>query len=312
MRAFVTGATGFLGSHLTDLLVRQGASVAVLMRPGADTWRVHGCLPHVKILEGDLASQVSWEADLARFAPDTVFHLAWHGVGNRHRNDETQLERNMYGTMALARMAGRLGCRAFVGLGSQAEYGPHEGPLSETASTQPTTLYGAAKLAACHLCRIALQSSGVRFAWLRLFSCYGPKDNPDWLIPSLVSALLDRKRPALTAGEQRWDYVYVTDAARAIVAVGASDGAEGVFNLGSGMSLPLRWIVEAIRDMIDPSLPLGFGEVPYRPDQVMHLEADVSRLRRLAGWQPQVALADGLEATVRWLVEPRMPQGVAA
>jgi nucleoside-diphosphate-sugar epimerase len=312
MRAFITGATGFLGSHLMELLVREGAAVAILLRPGGNPWRIRELLSRVEIIEGDLAAEKSWEADLARFTPDTVFHLGWHGVGNRHRNDEEQWERNVHGSVALARLAKRLGCRALVGLGSQAEYGPHEGAVSETAATAPTTLYGAAKLAAFHLCRVTLQASKVRFAWLRLFSCYGPKDNPEWLLPSLISALFQRKRPALTAGRQLWDYLYVTDAVRAMACVGACDRAEGAFNLGSGTAFPLRWIVETVRDMIDPFLPLGFDEVPYRPDQVMHLEADISRLRQLTGWKPQVALTDGLANTVRWLAATRRPEGVAA
>jgi UDP-glucose 4-epimerase len=312
MRAFVTGATGFLGSHLAELLVREGADVAVLLRPGANPWRIHALLPRLETIAGDFTSLEPWEADLARFRPDTVFHLGWHGVGNRHRNDEGQFDRNVHSTVELARLARRVGCRAFVGLGSQAEYGPHEGAIDETASTVPTTLYGAAKLAASHLCRVTLQASDVRFAWVRLFSCYGPKDNPEWLIPSLISDLLDGKRPALTAGRQLWDYVYVTDAVRAIARVGACDRAEGTFNLGSGTAIPLRWIVEAVRDLIDPSLPLGFGEVPYRPDQVMHLEAGVSRLQRLTGWEPKMALADGLTSTVRWLAATRASEKTIA
>lgn len=312
MRALVTGATGFLGSHLVGHLVRQGNAVAVLVRPGSDRWRIHESLPDVRILEGDLTSVDSWAADAAEFCPETVFHLGWHGVGNRHRNDATQLEGNVQAAVGLARLSVRLGCRAFVGLGSQAEYGPHEGTLDETASTSPTTLYGAAKLAAYHLCRVTLQPTSVRFAWLRLFSCYGPKDNPEWLIPSLISTLLERRLFSLTAGQQLWDYVFVTDAVRAIARVGACDEAQGAFNLGSGTALPLRWIVETVRDLIDPGLPLGFGEVPYRPDQVMHLEADISRLRQIVGWEPQVTLADGLARTIDWLAGNRRQRGVAA
>ena len=130
-------------------------------------------------------------------------------------------------------------------------------------------------------------------AWLRLFSSYGPDDDPSWMIPYMIKRLLAAEKPSLTKAEQMWDYLHVDDAAAGIVAALDAD-ARGFFNLGSGQSRPLRTIIESIRDLIDPSLPLGFGEVPYRPDQVMHLEADITSLSLASGWRPQVALEDGL------------------
>src|ERR1019366_4311588 len=106
-------------------------------------------------------------------------------------------------------------------------------------------------------------------------------------------------RPKLTRGEQMWDYLHVDDVASAVVATFDSD-ARGVFNLGSGRALRLRAIVKMIRDAIDPALPLGFGDVAYRPDQVMHLEADVSALRSATGWRPAIPLEEGIAGTVAW------------
>ena len=119
------------------------------------------------------------------------------------------------------------------------------------------------------------------------------------MIPYLIRALLKGERPALTACEQRWDYLFGPDAADAVWAVARSD-ASGIFNLGAGRAESLRAIVETLRDAIDPKLPLGMGEVPYRPDQVMHLEADISRLTEATGWRPATSLQDGLKQTVAW------------
>ena len=112
--------------------------------------------------------------------------------------------------------------------------------------------------------------------------------------------MLHDQRPSLTLGEQLWDYLYVRDAAEAVYRLGTTPTAEGVFNLGSGQVHTIRHIVERIRDMIDPGLPLGFGEVPYRPDQVMHLQADIAKLTAATGWTPRTSLEDGLAATVQW------------
>ena len=236
MRALVTGATGFLGSHLVERLVDDGADVAVLVRPTTDPWRISRCLEQITPIPGDLTKLDECSGEIARFAPDVVFHLGWHGVDNAHRNDVRQIEVNLGATARLAQLAIRVGCRAFVGTGSQAEYGPQNCRLPESAATMPTTMYGAAKLAAYHLCRVMMASSRVRFAWVRVFSCYGPKDNPGWLIPSLIESLLTRRRMPLTAGEQLWDCTYAADAAQAIALVGSSELRRGRIQLGFGQS----------------------------------------------------------------------------
>ena len=312
MRTFVTGATGFLGSYLVESLVRQNANVMLLVRHGSDLWRIREQLPGVQLVEGDLTRPTDWQHFVANFAPETVLHAAWYGVGNAHRNDGRQADENIRLTVALAQLAKDWGCRTFVGIGSQAEYGPYGRAISETDATHPTTLYGAAKLSACHLSRVCLASSPVRFVWLRLFSSYGPKDNPQWLLPGLVRDLQSGRRPALTAGEQRWDFLHVADAARAVVLAGSCDRAEGVYNLGSGQAVALRSVIERVRDLIDPTLPLGFGEVPYRPDQVMHLEADRSRLSAATGWEPEITMSAGLPATVNWFLQQALPRRNAA
>lgn len=300
MRALVTGATGFIGAAITRRLADRGTETAILCRPNTNTRRLAPVLPKLLRLEADLDHPQSVIAALQSFRPDTVFHLAWHGVASRHRNDLDQIHRNLDASLHLVEAAANLGCSRWIGAGSQAEYGPHEGALNESAPTNPTTLYGASKLSAFHLgCRLA-NLRNLPFAWIRVFSTYGPDDNPDWMIPSLIRSLLARQRPALTPGEQRWDYLFVEDAADAFIAVADTPGATGVFNLGSGQAHSLRDVVSLVRDEIDPSLPLGFGEVPYRPDQVMWLQADIQRLNQTTGWQPRVNLHQGIRQTIAW------------
>jgi nucleoside-diphosphate-sugar epimerase len=104
----------------------------------------------------------------------------------------------------------------------------------------------------------------------------------------------------LTPGEQRWDYLYVQDAAEAISQAGIAARAEGIYNIGSGMAHTIRGVVERIRDQIDPTLPLGLGEIPYRQDQVMHLQADISRFQGDTRWAPTTGIDDGIRHTVDW------------
>jgi UDP-glucose 4-epimerase len=297
MRIFVTGASGFIGSHLLEQLAGTKHQVAALLRPAGDRRRIEPWLGGVEIISGDLSRLEQWAGHLAQFAPETVIHLAWSGVVNSARDNPDQT-RNVQDTAELVKVSHRAGAKSWVGLGSQAEYGPCNERVDESQPANPTTLYGVAKLAAGLMARGLCASLKMRFAWLRLFSAYGPRDDASWMIPSLILALKEGRRPALTRCEQLWDYVYAADAAEVVLMTALSSQAEGVFNLGSGQARALREIVETIRDMVRPGAALGFGEVPYRPDQVMHLEANVGRLQALTGWRPKTALAEGLRRTV--------------
>lgn len=303
IRVLVTGATGFIGSHLLPRLLAANASVAILIRPRTDTWRIQSLLPRVVQIVGDLKDLDAVEGDIRKFAPEVIIHLAWYGVNNRYRNDPLQVDCNLRYTSALLQLAYRTGCKTWIELGSQAEYGPWNKQIDEETPTKPTTLYGTAKLCTCLIAQHLCAHFNMRFVWLRLFASYGPMDDLGWMIPSLVLSLLHGNRAALTEGVQRWDYLYVTDVAEAIYQVTGTPNAQGVFNLGSGQAYTVQSIAEQIRSLIDASLPLGFGELPYRPDQIMHLQADISRLRQATGWSPQVSLDEGLSHTVAWFKE---------
>ncbi|MBA2732935.1 MAG: NAD-dependent epimerase/dehydratase family protein, partial [Acidobacteria bacterium] len=164
----------------------------------------------------------------------------------------------------------------------------------------PLTAYGTAKLCVGLLTKKLCELSGMRYVWLRLLATYGPKDDERHLLPATIRKLLAHERPSLTPGEQHWDYLYIEDAAEAIYRAAVSEEAQGVFNLGSGESQSIRSIMERVRDMVDPSLSLGFGEMPYPPDQLMRLETSIDRLRHTTGWTPQVSLDEGLRRTIDW------------
>lgn len=297
-RVLVTGGAGFVGARVVRRLLDQGATVALILRETSITRRLHDVLDDCTVIHGDLTELATLREPLQKFAPDGVIHMAWQGVKGSERNDPMQLI-NVSTSIDLFQLTGALGCKSFVGLGSQAEYGPLSGRIDEHAPTQPTTLYGATKLATCCVLERAASTAGRPFAWLRLFSSYGPDDDPSWLMSYLIRTLLVRERPKLTKAEQIWDYVHVDDVADAIVGV-LNERAVGVFNLGSGQACRLHDIVTKIRDMIDPSLDLGFGEVSYRTDQVMHLEADVTALMSAVNWRPKITLESGLADLVRW------------
>ncbi len=298
MRCLVTGAAGFLGSHLLARLLENGDTVTALLRPTSNPWRIQQLLPQVEVIHCDLADTANIGERLKAARPEVVYHLAWvGGSSGRHQNDLTQIEDNLPASVALLRKAAEAGARRWIGCGSAAEYGLVDGPVSEAAVPHPHTLYGITKYALCLMTAKMCALLGLEYLWARPFAVYGPQDNPRGLIAFATQTLLRGERPSLTAGEQLWDYLFVEDAARALVRL-ASAPVDGIFNIASGEADSLRSLVERIRDLIDPALPLGFGEIAYPPDQLMRLQADVSKLRRLANWAPQVSLNEGLRRVI--------------
>lgn len=297
MRCFVTGASGHLGSHLVRHLAQQGAEVHALVRPTSDLWRIEDVLPRISLISGDMADVTSFSGALKETQIDTVYHLAWHGITADLRNSNEQVNQNVFGSLRLVELAKQLGCKSWIGIGSQAEYGHYPGALTEADATCPTSLYGTAKLCVGMLTQKLCENAGIRHLWFRLFSTYGPHDDSRHLIPTLIDSLLAGKRPALTKSQQRWDYLFIADAVEAI-SKAADSNIDGVYNLGSGSAYTIESIALQIRDLIDSKLPLGFGGMEYGPNQIMHLQADVSKLEHAIQWSPRTNIADGLRMTV--------------
>jgi UDP-glucose 4-epimerase len=299
VRLFITGASGFVGAATLSAALASGHEVAAAVRPGNPAQRLAQFEGRYRRLPLDLRKSGEVASALDEFRPNAVLHLAWSGVASAARFERAQITDNIEVACALAEAAANAGASTFVGLGSQAEYGAGS-TMVEEAPLRPTTLYGAAKVATLYLTRQLARQAGVRHVWLRLFSAYGPGDNDGWMIPTLIEEMLAGRRPRTTLGTQQWDWLYVEDAARAIVAVATKPLAEGVFNLGSGQAVTVRSVIEQIRDLAAPGMELLYGEIPFRPDQVMHMKADISRLAAAVGWSPHTPLAEGLAATVAW------------
>jgi nucleoside-diphosphate-sugar epimerase len=295
-RILITGAGGFVGAATVRAALADGHEVhALVRRPGAT--RLAGLSGTLHVHAADLSDIDAINALLGSVKPEIVIHSAWEGVGGALRAGDIQFE-NIRTTLALVDASIAAGVGKFVGIGSQAEYGRFDRRITEDDLPLPTMLYGAAKLSACHLARQRCREAGISFAWLRLFSVYGPGDNPNWLIPSVATSLMQGVAPKCTLGTQKWDYLHIDDVASGTLAAAVVDAATGVFNLSSATPVAVRNIIERLRDLAAPGLELNFGEMPFGPDQIMHLEGDNSRLKNATGWAPRIDVLFGLADVV--------------
>ena len=266
-------------------LLAEGVTVYAVTHPGSARAALLPQDARLHVVPCD-AAELAALPELIPEKADAFFHFAWAHTIGPGRNDMPAQIANIRYTIAACRAAAQLGCQVFIGAGSQAEYGRVEGVLTAQTPCFPENGYGMAKLCAGQMSRVECQRLGMAHIWTRILSVYGPHDGPATMISGTIRKLLHGEKPALTAGIQQWDYLYAADAAAAFYALAVSGQDGRVYPLGSGTARPLKDYIETLRDAIDPALPLGLGEVPYGPLQVMHLQADASALQEDTGWRP--------------------------
>lgn len=291
MRAIVTGATGFLGSHLVRLLLAHDDAVAVVLRRQSDAWRLREVADRLCILDADDADLA---AQASRFGPETMFHLAWSGVHGTGRDETQHVGDNLRRTAGVVDLAQRTGCRVILGLGSQAEFGPSSSVLDEDTPCRPRTAYGVGKLAAGLM--VANTTGGMRGAWLRLLSAYGPMDHPSYLVPYVITELLAGRRPRLSSGVQPHDTLYCLDVAAALRAAATSDRCRGIYVLAAGGDVTVRDIARTVCELVGPGAAVDLGAPSCHPGW----RASRRRLTEDTGWSPSTALRVGLAETVLW------------
>lgn len=298
-KVIVTGPTGAIGVALIHKLIANHVKVYAICRKNSSRKCNLPSHPLIEIVDCDL-SELNHLVEQISSPCDVFYHLGWAATIGTGRNDTSLQLRNIQYTLDAVDAAHALGCKRFVGAGSQAEYGRVEGKISASTPTFPENGYGIAKLCAGQMSRIRCEQLGMEHIWTRVLSIYGPCDGANTMISSTIQQLLAGEKPALTAGLQEWDYLYSKDAGLAFYLLGNAGQSGKVYCIGSGQATELKNYIYILRDVIDPNLPLGLGEIPYSPLQVMHLEADISDLQQDTGFMPRYSFEKGIQETIEW------------
>lgn len=298
-RVIVTGATGMIGASLIEQLIKDDIEVTAVVRPNSAKLANLVISPKVTVVECDVNSLLSL-SDKLDGKYDIFYHFAWDGTYGNSRDDMFLQERNIRNTLEAVTLAHNLKCDVFVGAGSQAEFGFVDGVISDALPKNPITGYGIAKYTAGKLSALLCKQYGIRQSWGRIVSTYGPRDNSYTMVMSGIINMLEGKRMKFTKAEQVWDYLYGEDCARAFYLIGRYGKDGKAYTIGSGKTRLLREYIEIIRDVVNPNLDIGIGELPYYPNQVMRLEADISELSKDTGFKPQIEFEEGIRRTMKW------------
>jgi nucleoside-diphosphate-sugar epimerase len=300
----ITGATSMIGCAIARCALEQGLEILCIIRKDSNRLENIPKSSNIKIIYADISEYKN--IDIAENY-NVFFHLAWDKTFGASRDDVDIQVNNIQYTLDAVRLAKQLGCKKFVGAGSQAEYGLVSVPLTSNIPVNPQSGYGIAKYSAGKLSRLLCTQLGMEYNWVRILSIYGPLDSPHTLIMYTISELLAGRSPELTRCEQIWDYLYCDDAARAFLAIGEK-GIDGkVYPLGSGNHQKLSEYIELIRNIVKPDGVLQLGEKEYYPHQPMYLYADISELTADTGWKAKIPFEEGIKRIILYHPTPPHP-----
>jgi UDP-glucose 4-epimerase len=302
-RVLLTGATGFVGANLARRLLGDGHDVHVLVRPGRDQWRLEEIRQALVVHEVDLAVAEAVHKAVAQTNPEWVFHLAAYGAYPTQDDLGQAVQTNVMGTLNLVQACCERGVSAIVSAGSSSEYGLKDHAPRESELLEPNSDYAATKASATIISNHLARSRGVPLTTLRLYSVYGPFEEPSRLIPALVLCGLRSTLPPLVSPDVARDFVYVDDVIDAFVLAAKKPhrGDGRVYNIATGMQTTVRQAVDAIRRLLPIEADARWGSMPDRKWDTNVWVGDSGLIREELGWQPR-SFDEGLRLTVEWFV----------
>jgi nucleoside-diphosphate-sugar epimerase len=301
--ALVTGGTGFVGANLTRRLLDDGVPVHLLVRPGHQTWRLAAIRDDVTLHEVSIEDRSGVDAALQRVKPRWVFHLAAYGAYHWQSERSRMMRANFEGTANVVDAGIRHGCDVIVNAGSSSEYGAKDHAPLETERPDPNSEYAITKLAATNYCSLAADRAEARICTLRLYSAYGPWEEPRRLVPTLLTHVMRGTWPPLADPSTARDYVYVEDVVDAFIAVARAQRAadHSVYNVAAGTQVTLADIASTVASLVPIESEPTFGAYgPHRWDTTTWV-GDSSLLKEEFDWSPRTSLREGLATFLEWL-----------
>lgn len=275
---FITGASSFIGVELCRYLSDNGHQVIAMSRRENEDLNAIASDGNLKVFRADMQSLFEKATDVKA---DVFVHLAWAGTSHEDRNNPAIQADNVKNALECVKLSERMGCQLYVDAGSQAEYGLVPGVLTEETPCNPITAYGKAKLQMYNDTKALTAQLGLKYIHLRILSVYGEKDHDETLIKSCLRKLKNNEPIVMRSGGQKWNYVYVKDAARQIAelslhAIGENSLRSEVYNIASEDTRTLSEFVEVMKNICCSMSELNFGG--YDKEKDVNLDPNVKKI----------------------------------
>jgi nucleoside-diphosphate-sugar epimerase len=304
-RVLVTGASGFIGSHIVRRLIRDGHAVSVLARPTSSWERLKDVAGSFTVIPVDITDAEALLPAMRALKPEWIFHMANAGLYGGASGTDAQVVRvNVLGLVNLLEALHEVPYEVFVNGASSAEYGPKHAPMKESDVCEPMSTYAVTKLAATSYATMVARLKGKPIVSTRFFSPYGPGDDERRLVPTLIRTMLAGKE-ATVAPEAMRDYIYIDDAVDALVALAEHPDKTAItgqiVNLGTGTGIRARQVVDVVAaaTAVVPKVTWNNTQLRYWDSSVW--QADMTKTFSLTSWRPKTSFEQGVAATVSWI-----------
>lgn len=301
-RALVTGASGFVGANVARRLLQDGHEVHVVLRQGHQSWRLDEITAHIRPHGVDIQDSDRVAETIREIKPDWVFHLAAYGAYSHQAGLNRTVATNLLGTAALLNACVETGVESFVHTGSSSEYGYKDHAAHEYELIEPNSVYAITKAGATHYCQLMARTRGIHAVTLRLYSIYGPYEEPTRLIPTLILHGLNGRLPPLVSQDTARDFVHVDDAVEAILRVAASSAipAGTIYNVASGVQTSIKQLVDIAIRQLQIAEPPVWGSMASRKWDTDVWVGAPEALSTAIGWSPLLNVETGLRRTIDW------------
>lgn len=313
-KVLVTGADGFIGSHLVEALMSEGCSVkAFVFYNSFNTWGWLDTIPKDKLKNIEIFSGDVRDPNGVREAVkgvETVFHLAaLIGIPFSYHSPDSYIDTNVKGTLNVLQACRDYGVERVVVTSTSEVYGTAQyAPIDEKHPLQGQSPYSASKIGADKIAESFYRSFSIPVVTARPFNTFGPRQSARAVIPTVITQLLEGKKEiSLGSTHPTRDLNYVGDICRGFIALARCDEAVGrEVNIGSGKEISIGNLAGLIISLINPEAKILSEDLRKRPDksEVERLICDNRLIGELAGWQPQVSLKEGLIKTIEWFGNP--------
>jgi UDP-glucose 4-epimerase len=300
-KILITGASGFIGSHLCRRLCEANIELHAISRVKRPEYE-----SKLRWWQGDLSDSMTARDFVQAIKPNVIFHLASHVMGARNlENVMPTFRSNLLSTVNILTVASEVGCRRIVLTNSLEE------PDLGDPTSIPSSPYAAAKWASSGYARMFHALYQLPVVILRLFMVYGPaQQDLAKLIPYVTLCLLRGEAPRLTSGQREVDWIYVDDVVDGIIAAAQASNVEGkTIEIGSGELVSIRNVVEHLVRLTNPTIQPVFGALAERPLEQVR-KANVAAALTQMGWKPKTSLREGLENTVNWFTKEMKEAGI--
>lgn len=296
-KVLIIGANGFLGSKLTQYLVDKKVSVLAFVPSGFDYSNISSLLG-VTCVEFSFGNLNALDHIEELNNVEMAYNMAWIGVNAKDRNDEVLQLSNVGCNVEVVGFLKRNGIHRLIIPGSAAQFACSGRVIDGTGSPAPSDMYSAAKVATYYYISTLCMINSIELIWPLVTSIYGTGRDDNNLISYVIKTLLKGEKPQTTKLEQKWDYLHVSDLIRAFYLLGERGKGGKLYPVGSGESRTLREYVEIIRDLINPSLSIGVGELPYKNCQIDNQVLDTTLLKEETGFEAKYSFKEGIQEVI--------------